>query len=71
MIEEATINIRIGPLALLVPRGNLLLYIIRHQVRVSRESSKWTNLLGILGRGRDHVDKDRKVIIWVATKKRL
>ena len=71
MTEEAVVNIWIGPRALLVPWGNPLPNIIRPQVQVSRESSKWTNLLRILGRGEDHVRKDKMVIIWVPTKRKL
>ena len=31
--------------------------------QVSRESPEWTNLLGILDGGEDHIEKDGKVII--------
>ena len=70
MTKESTINIQIGPQMLLMPWGNLLPNAIWCQVQVSRESSKLTNLLGILSRS-GHVGKDRKVIIWVPTKWRL
>jgi len=48
---------------LLVPFGNLLPSAIWRQVQVSRKFLEWTNLLGILDGGEDHIEKDGKVII--------
>lgn len=35
----------------------------RYSMSGARESSEWTNLLGILGKSGDHVGKDGKKII--------
>ena len=71
MTEELTVNIRIDPRTLLVPCENPLPNTVWHLVQVPREFSEWANLLEIMGRSGGHVGKDREVIIWVPTKRRL
>ena len=61
--EGAIVNTRIGSQMLLMPWGDPLLSAIRRQVQVSTEFQKLTNLLGILDKGGDHMEKDGKVII--------
>ena len=45
--------------------------VVWHLLQVSKESSEWANLRGILGRSVGHVGLGGEVIIWVTTKGRL